>query len=109
VRYAISGPSIASEMTCRMGEAKPATDLDPRLAGRAWPVTCQAPGRPPDEDAWLEETGVFLSRLQQVVSDGAQGFRRVIPAAGQADSSPVPALDGTNTETFTDYGWRKVP
>jgi len=109
VRYAISGQSIASEMTCRMGEAKPATDLDPRLAGRAWPVICQAPGRPPDEDAWLEETGVFLSRLQQVVSDGAQGFRRVIPAAGQAVSSPVPALDGTNTETFTDYGWRKVP
>ena len=109
VRYAISGQSVASEMTCRMGEAKSATALDPRLTGRAWPVTCQAPGRPSAEDAWLEEAGVFLTRLQQVVSDGAQGFRMVIPVAGQATSSPIPGLDGTNTETFTDYGWRRVP
>lgn len=109
VRYAVSGQSVASEMTCRMGEAKPASALDSRLAGRAWPVTCQTPGRPPAEDAWLEDPGVFLSRLQQVVSDGAQGFRMVIPVAGQAISSPVPGLDGTNTETFTDYGWRRVP
>lgn len=109
VRYAISGQSVASGMTCRMGEARPATTLDPRLAGRAWPVSCQAPGRPPAEDAWLEDAGVFLSRLQQVVSDGARGFRMVIPVAGLSASNPVPALDGTNTETFTAYDWRRVP
>lgn len=41
--------------------------------------------------------------------DGGPGFRMVIPTAGQTTSTPVPGLDGANTETSTEYGRRRAP
>jgi len=108
-RFAVSGKSFNSDITCRMAEARPADAMDARLTGKAWPVTCQSPGRPAAEDAWLEDLGVFRSRLEQVVSDGGQGFLMVIPTPGLTVSSSVPAVRASNTETFIQYEWRRAP